>query len=63
MRNNPDRGIPASTLRGAHARRVPDRKLGPHDLRHAIVTRKLAAGVPAQLLMRYVGHADLEVIS
>ena len=34
-------------------------RLRPHDLRHAFVTRKLAAGVPAQLVMRYVGHADL----
>jgi integrase len=33
--------------------------LRPHDLRHAFVTRKLAKGVPAQLVMRYVGHADL----
>jgi integrase len=33
--------------------------LRPHDLRHAFVTRKLAQGVPAQLVMRYVGHADL----
>src|SRR4029077_5269936 len=33
--------------------------LRPHDLRHAFVTRKLADGVPAQLVMRYVGHADL----
>jgi len=33
--------------------------LRPHDLRHCFVTRKLAAGVPAQLVMRYVGHADL----
>lgn len=33
--------------------------LRPHDLRHAFVTRKLAEGVPAQLVMRYVGHADL----
>jgi integrase len=34
-------------------------KLRPHDLRHSFVTRKLAAGVPAQLVMKYVGHADL----
>ncbi len=34
-------------------------RLRPHDLRHAFVTRKLAEGVPAQLVMRYVGHADL----
>jgi site-specific recombinase XerD len=34
-------------------------RLRPHDLRHAFVTRKLAAGVPAQLVMKYVGHADL----
>ena len=34
-------------------------KLRPHDLRHSFVTRKLAEGVPAQLVMRYVGHADL----
>jgi integrase len=33
--------------------------LRPHDLRHAFVTRKLAGGVAAQLVMRYVGHADL----
>jgi len=33
--------------------------LRPHDLRHAFVTRKLAAGVAAQLVMKYVGHADL----
>ena len=33
--------------------------LRPHDLRHAFVTRKLAEGVPAQLVMKYVGHADL----
>jgi len=33
--------------------------LRPHDLRHSFVTRKLAEGVPAQLVMRYVGHADL----
>jgi integrase len=31
----------------------------PHDLRHCFVTRKLAEGVPAQLVMRYVGHSDL----
>jgi len=34
-------------------------KLRPHDLRHSFVTRKLAEGVPAQLVMQYVGHADL----
>jgi integrase len=34
-------------------------ELRPHDLRHCFVTRKLAEGVPAQLVMRYVGHADL----
>jgi len=34
-------------------------RLRPHDLRHSFVTRKLAEGVPAQLVMRYVGHADL----
>jgi integrase len=31
----------------------------PHDLRHEFVARKLADGVPAQLVMRYVGHANL----
>jgi integrase len=41
------------------AKRIGLPKLRPHDLRHAFVTRKLAAGVPAQLVMRYVGHADL----
>jgi integrase len=34
-------------------------RLRPHNLRHAFVTRKLAEGIPAQLVMRYVGHADL----
>jgi integrase len=33
--------------------------LRPHDLRYGFVTRKLAEGVPAQLVMRYVRHADL----
>ncbi len=33
--------------------------LRPHDLRHSLVTRKLAEGVPVQLVSRYVGHADL----
>jgi integrase len=33
--------------------------LRPHDLRHCFVTRKLAEGVPVQLVSRYVGHADL----
>lgn len=41
------------------ARSVGLADLRPHDLRHAFVTRKLAEGVPAQLVMRYVGHADL----
>ena len=43
--------------RAARAASLPT--LRPHDLRHAFVTRKLAGGVPAQLVMRYVGHADL----
>ncbi len=34
-------------------------ELRPHDLRHCFVTRKLADGVPTQLVSRYVGHADL----
>ena len=34
-------------------------RLRPHDLRHAFVTRKLAEGVPVQLVSKYVGHADL----
>jgi len=34
-------------------------RLRPHDLRHCFVTRKLAEGVPVQLVSRYVGHADL----
>ncbi len=41
------------------AKRIGLPTLRPHDLRHAFVTRKLAAGVAAQLVMRYVGHADL----
>lgn len=41
------------------AKRIGLRTLRPHDLRHAFVTRKLAEGVPAQLVMRYVEHADL----
>ena len=41
------------------AKRLGLPTLRPHDLRHAFVTRKLAVGVPAQLVMRYVGHADL----
>ncbi len=41
------------------AKKIGLPRLRPHDLRHAFVTRKLAAGVPAQLVMRYVGHADL----
>ena len=41
------------------ARKMGLPTLRPHDLRHAFVTRKLAEGVPAQLVMRYVGHADL----
>ena len=40
-------------------RKIGITTLRPHDLRHAFVTRKLADGVPAQLVMRYVGHADL----
>jgi integrase len=59
-----------NTRRSASARSLYDsfkraaKKIGlptlrPHDLRHAFVTRKLADGVPAQLVMRYVGHADL----
>lgn len=43
--------------RAAKATGLP--RLRPHDLRHCFVTRKLAEGVPAQLVMRYVGHADL----
>ncbi len=43
--------------RAAHVAAVTT--LRPHDLRHAFVTRKLAEGVAAQLVMRYVGHADL----
>jgi integrase len=43
----------------AAARRAGLLAVRPHDLRHAVVTRKLAEGVPAQLVMRYVGHADL----
>lgn len=46
-----------SFKRAARAAGLPN--LRPHDLRHAFVTRKLAEGVPAQLVMRYVGHADL----
>jgi len=30
--------------------------LRPHDLRHSWVSRKMAEGAPAQLVMRYVGH-------
>ena len=41
------------------AHRIGIPTLRPHDLRHSFVTRKLAEGVPAQLVMRYVGHADL----
>ena len=41
------------------AKRIGLPTLRPHDLRHAFVTRKLAEGVAAQLVMRYVGHADL----
>jgi integrase len=41
------------------ARSIGLPRLRPHDLRHAFVTRKLAEGVPAQLVMRYVGRADL----
>jgi len=41
------------------AKRIGLPTLRPHDLRHAFVTRKLADGVPAQLVMRYIGHADL----
>ena len=43
--------------RAATAAGLPD--LRPHDLRHCFVTRKLAEGVPVQLVSRYVGHADL----
>jgi integrase len=32
--------------------------LPPHPLRHSFVTRELAAGVAAQLVMRAVGHAE-----
>jgi integrase len=41
----------------ARAAGVPDVRF--HDLRHSFVTRKLSEGVAAQLVMRYVGHADL----
>ena len=41
------------------AKKIGLPRLRPHDLRHAFVTRKLAEGVAAQLVMRYVGHADL----
>lgn len=43
----------------AAARRAKLEDFRPHDLRHSFTTAKLAAGVPAQLLMRYVGHTDL----
>ena len=43
--------------RAARSAGLPD--LRPHDLRHCFVTRKLAEGVPVQLVSRYVGHADL----
>jgi integrase len=36
-------------------------RLHPHCLRHSFVTRKLAEGVPAQLVMSYVGHASLSM--
>jgi integrase len=41
----------------ARAAGFPDLRF--HDLRHSFVTRKLSEGVAAQLVMRYVGHADL----
>ena len=33
--------------------------LRPHDLRHCFITRKLAEGIPVQLVSKYVGHSDL----
>jgi integrase len=41
------------------ARRIGIPELRPHDLRHSFVTRKLAQGIPAQLVSKYVGHSDL----
>ena len=41
------------------ARAIGLPKLRPHDLRHCFCTRTLASGVPAQLVMAFVGHADL----
>ena len=41
------------------AKRIGLPGLRPHDLRHGMVTRKLAEGVPVQLVSKYVGHADL----
>lgn len=41
------------------AKRAELADLRPHDLRHSFVTRKLAEGVPVQLVSKYVGHADL----
>ena len=43
--------------KSARAAGLPN--LRPHDLRHCFVTGKLADGVAAQLVSRYVGHADL----
>jgi len=43
----------------AAAKRATLTDFRPHDLRHSFTTRKLAGGVAAQLVMRYVGHADL----
>jgi integrase len=34
-------------------------RLRAHDIRHSFITRKLADGVPVQLVSKYVGHADL----
>jgi integrase len=45
----------------AAARRADLLALRPHDLRHSFVTRKLAEGVPAQLVMRYVGHSSIGI--
>lgn len=61
----PENDLPGKRLKQAYysfkraARKIGLPKLRPHDLRHAFVTRKLAEGIPAQLVMRYVGHADL----
>ena len=43
----------------AKAAELPE--LRPHDLRHCLVTRKLAEGVPVQLVSKYVGHSTLSV--